>query len=80
MDDGQKTPGGHPNFNSYIKNLRVLVFQTDRQTDKQTQTDRQTDGRTDELTEKLIRVGLHNLWLLQVQPLRVGWRNFFPLS
>jgi hypothetical protein len=28
MDDGQKTPRGHPNFNSYVKNLRVLVFGT----------------------------------------------------
>jgi hypothetical protein len=33
MDDGQKTPCGCPNFNSYIKNVRVLVFQTDRLTD-----------------------------------------------
>ncbi len=29
MDDGQKTPRGHPNFNSYVKNPRVLVFRTD---------------------------------------------------
>jgi hypothetical protein len=28
-DDGQKTPRGHPNSNSYMKNLRVLVFRTD---------------------------------------------------
>jgi hypothetical protein len=28
MDDGKKTPCGHPDFNSYVKNLRVLVFQT----------------------------------------------------
>jgi hypothetical protein len=35
MDNGQKTPCGHPNFNSYVKNLRVLVFQTDGQTDRQ---------------------------------------------
>ncbi len=27
-DDGQKTTRGHPNFNSYIKNLRVLIFIT----------------------------------------------------
>jgi hypothetical protein len=37
-DDGQKTPRGHPNFNSYVKNLRVLVFITDRQTDGRTET------------------------------------------
>ncbi len=36
-EDGQMTPRGYPNFNfnSYIKNLRVLVFQTDEQTDGQ---------------------------------------------
>ncbi len=28
-DNGQKTPLGHPNFNSYVQILRVLVFQTD---------------------------------------------------
>jgi hypothetical protein len=38
-EDGQMTPPGYPSFNSYVKNLRVLVFQTDGQTD------RQTDGR-----------------------------------
>jgi hypothetical protein len=36
MDDGQTTPRGHPNFNSYVKNLRVLVFQIDGLTDRQT--------------------------------------------
>ncbi len=41
MDDEQKTPRGHPDFNSYIKNLLVLVFMTDKQTD------RETDGQTD---------------------------------
>ncbi len=35
-EDGQMTPLGNPNFNSYIKNLCFLVFQTDRQTDGQT--------------------------------------------
>ncbi len=35
MDDGQMTPHGHPTFNSYIKNLRFLVFWTDRQTDRE---------------------------------------------
>jgi hypothetical protein len=35
MDDGQKTPCGHPNFNSYVKNLRVLVFMTDGPTDRE---------------------------------------------
>ncbi len=34
MDYGQMTPRGYPNFNSYIKNLRVLVFRTDRRTEK----------------------------------------------
>jgi hypothetical protein len=41
MDDGQKTPLGHPDFNSYVKIL--CVFITDRHTDRQ--------------TEKLIGVG-----------------------
>ncbi len=34
MDDGQKTPHGHPDFNSYVKNLCVLVFITDGWTDR----------------------------------------------
>ncbi len=34
MDNGQMTPRGHPDFNSYIKNLRVLVFRTDGRTDR----------------------------------------------
>jgi hypothetical protein len=45
MDDGQKTPRGHPDFNSYMKILLVLVFITDRQTDRQA--DRQTGRQTD---------------------------------
>ena len=32
-EDRQKTPRGQPNLNFYVKYLRVLVFQTDRQTD-----------------------------------------------
>jgi hypothetical protein len=36
---------GDDNFNSYIQNLRVFVFQIDRQTDGWT--DRQTDRQTD---------------------------------
>jgi hypothetical protein len=28
MDDGQKTPHGHPNFHSYVKIQRVFIFQT----------------------------------------------------
>jgi hypothetical protein len=47
MDDGQKTPRGHPDFNSYVKILRVFIFQT--------------DGWTDRRTEKLIRCGLGTL-------------------
>jgi hypothetical protein len=35
MEGGQKTPRGHPNFNSYVKNLRVLVFMTDGRTDRE---------------------------------------------
>jgi hypothetical protein len=45
------TPHGHTDLNSYVKNLRVLVFQTDGQMD------RQTDGQT----ETLIQCGLGNL-------------------
>jgi hypothetical protein len=55
MDDGQKTPRGHPDFNSYVKILRVFIFKTDGQTN------RQTDRQTDRQTEKLIRCGLGNL-------------------
>jgi hypothetical protein len=36
---------GHPNFNSYIKNLRVLVFQTYQRMD------RWMDGLMDRQTE-----------------------------
>jgi hypothetical protein len=50
-NDRQMTPRGYPNFNSYMKNLRVLVFRTDRR----------TDGRTDRQTEKLIWCGLGHL-------------------
>ncbi len=35
-EDAQKTPHGHPDFNFYVQNLRVFIFQTDRQTDGQT--------------------------------------------
>jgi hypothetical protein len=28
MDDGQKTPCGHPDFHSYMKIQRVFIFQT----------------------------------------------------
>jgi hypothetical protein len=47
-EDGQKTTRGHPNTNSYVKNLRVWYS-------------RQTDRQTDRRTEKLIRCGLGNL-------------------
>jgi hypothetical protein len=33
-DNGQITPRGHPNFNFYVKNLRVLVFRIHRRTDR----------------------------------------------
>jgi hypothetical protein len=35
-DNAQKTPHGHPDFNSYVQNLRVFIFQTDRHTNRQT--------------------------------------------
>jgi hypothetical protein len=57
------TPRGYPNFNSYVKNLRVLVFRTDRQMDRQ----------TDRQTEKLIRCGLGNL---SVPPGKNGCRRY----
>ncbi len=41
MDDKQKTPRGYTDFNSYVKILRVFIFQTDGRTD------RQMDGWTD---------------------------------
>jgi hypothetical protein len=41
MDNGQKTPCGHPNFDSYVQNLHFFVFQTDGPTDKPT--DRQME-------------------------------------
>jgi hypothetical protein len=38
MDNGQKTPRGHPDFYSYVKILRVFIWnrQMDRQTAKYT--------------------------------------------
>jgi hypothetical protein len=30
MVNGQKTPRGHPDFHSYMKNQRVFIFKTDR--------------------------------------------------
>jgi hypothetical protein len=38
MDDGQKTPLGHPDFNSYVKILRVFIDngRANRQTDRRT--------------------------------------------
>ncbi len=42
-DDGQKTPCGHPDFNSYVEIQRVFIDngrtdeQMNRQTDKQTE-------------------------------------------
>jgi hypothetical protein len=41
IEDGQKTPRGHPDFNSYVKILHVFIFQMDGQTNGQM--DRQTD-------------------------------------
>ncbi len=34
-NDRQMTPHGYPNFNFYLKNLRVFVFWTDRCMDGQ---------------------------------------------
>ena len=53
MDNGQKTPRGHPDFNSYVKVLRVFIDNR--------RTNRQTDRQTDRRTEKLIRCRLGNL-------------------
>ncbi len=53
MDAGQKTPRGHPDFNSYMEIQRVFI--DNRQTDKQ------TNRKTDEQMEKLIWCGLGNL-------------------
>jgi hypothetical protein len=39
IDDGQKTPRRHPDFNSYVKILRVFIWNR--------QTNRQTDGEID---------------------------------
>jgi hypothetical protein len=47
MDDGQKTPHGHPDFHSYVKILRVFIFQP-----------LQPDGITDRETNTLTLRGL----------------------
>ncbi len=37
IDDGQNTPRGHPDFNSYVKNSMCFHMErTDEQTDEQT--------------------------------------------
>jgi hypothetical protein len=41
MDNGQMTPCGNPNFNSYVTNL---LFQTDGQTDGQTDREISLEG------------------------------------
>ncbi len=46
---GQKTPRGHPDFNSYVKILRVFID------------NRQTNRQADRQTEIIIRCGLGNL-------------------
>ncbi len=45
IDDRQKTPLGHPDFNSYVKILLDFTFQMDGRMDERRnrQTDRQTD-------------------------------------
>jgi hypothetical protein len=49
MDDAQKTSRGHPDFNSYVQNLRVFIFQMGGRTDKRMngRTDKRTDRQTD---------------------------------
>jgi hypothetical protein len=67
MDNGQKTPRGHPDFHSYMKIQRVFLFQTSFwlklfYSTLLALTHRQKDRRR----LKLILVGLGNLWFLQV--------------
>jgi hypothetical protein len=50
-DNAQKTSRGHPDFNSYVQNLCVFIFQTDGQMDER------MNGQTDRQTEKLIWCG-----------------------
>ncbi len=56
MDDGQKTPRGHPDFNSYMKILRVFIFQMDGQMDEW------TNGRTDRQTDRQIDREINPVW------------------
>jgi hypothetical protein len=66
MDDGQKTPRGHPYFDSYVK-LNVFhipdIFLVNTlllySLSPYSQTERQTES--------------------QIHLLRVGWMNFFPV-
>ncbi len=64
-DNGQMTPRGYPNFNSYVQNLRFLVFRMDGQ----------RDGKTDGEMETLIRGGLGNL--IVFSRLMDMWRTMF---
>jgi hypothetical protein len=56
---GQMPPPGYPTFNSYVKNLRVLVFQTNGRSDGQMdgRMDGRIDGRTDSQTDRDINPG-----------------------
>ncbi len=64
-DDGQKTSNRHPNFNSYVQNLRFFIFQTDLQ----------TEG----WTEKLIRCGLGTLSVPPGTPTARGLEEHFSI-
>ncbi len=79
MDDAQKTPRGHPDFNSYVQNLPVFIFRTDR--------DINPGGA---FLTLFLQVKLTLSFPCSqkgfvidkrlVHPLRVGWKNFSPLS
>jgi hypothetical protein len=62
---------GYANSDSYVQNLRVFIFQTDRQTDGQ------MDGQTDIRTEKLIRCGLGTLSVPSGMPAVRGLEELF---
>ncbi len=72
MDDGQKTPRGYPDINSYLKILCVFIFQTDGRTDgrRHTPTARTPSRVYPYVCAKRIQDTLHHPYMGYLQQLQ----------
>jgi hypothetical protein len=61
MNNGQKIPRGHPYFNSYIKNLRVLLFRTDGRMDGDINLGGLSSLHSSRLSNKIMALRLTNI-------------------